>query len=601
MKKLVSLFLLVSLLLTLTACGPTQSDPPPKEEFKNITFENVIVHYTGNEHKVEIKGTLPEGTTVTYENNTATEEGTYDAKVTLRKGEDSKVLTAKLIIVEPSAEQVVLARTNTVNQSKQSFDYQYKLTGELSLLGFTGAVDGIYTGQYREDKQSGDFVFKRTTSGELLLDSTKYVYGKGNQLITLKANDDNTIKKVCVETVDEQAETFVHKPIESLVNNISKDDIEKITISSDVPGYKYKAHVKFSSENPHIQRLLDAVSNLGSTISFKDVEIPNLANGIQLYFNYGADNRIEDFFISINISFPVKAATASITLSYGQFGTDTAVQIPQDDTFIINDEDINTLVNEFNTTMLALKNSPAYSLDVTAKNDFDPAWNVTATVDQYQARLYKNTNGTDVYFNHSYKYKAHHEEDGAETYKYTLGNIIGEDAGVYLVTRVGRNTVSPVETTYSADTQFDFLASMALINPANVDCIKRIENGTKTTYRFHLNKAAVLDIQNKILTLINSNDAEDVVEVNNYFNAEDYIFEDATVEIVLENGVLTTVVCKTETHYTPTGGDYTEYNATLKNTIEIKINNKLSDAQDYTAPSSTGIVIGIGSFVYYIL
>ena len=99
--------------------------------------------------------------------------------------------------------------------------------------------------------------------------------------------------------------------------------------------------------------------------------------------------------------------------------------------------------------MLALKDSDAYSLDVSAVNDFDPSWRISATVDKYNARLYKNTDGTEVYFNHSYEYKAHHETDGAETYKYTLGNVIGDEAGVYIVSRKGSNNVSPAEGTHT--------------------------------------------------------------------------------------------------------------------------------------------------------
>ena len=67
-----------------------------------------------------------------------------------------------------------------------------------------------------------------------------------------------------------------------------------------------------------------------------------------------------------------------------------------------------------------------------------------ATVDKYTGRLYKNTIEENVWFNHSYVYKAHHEEDGAETYKYTVGNI--QDGSVHLVSRKGKNDITPVES-----------------------------------------------------------------------------------------------------------------------------------------------------------
>ena len=142
---------------------------------------------------------------------------------------------------------------------------------------------------------------------------------------------------------------------------------------------------------------------------------------------------------------------------------------------------------------------------------------------------------------------------------------------------------------------------MAIIDPANVDCIRIFEDGDETTYRFYLNKQAVLGIQQKILTLINSNDAEGVVDVNNYLNSEEYIFEEAVVDVKIENGEIVGVECETEIRYTPTDGDYTEYNVTLKNNIEIKVNSKLEDAEEYKAPSSTGKIVGIGAAKYFIL
>ncbi len=598
MKKLICLLLVCLLCVPyFAACG----EPSADEVFAGISFEDAVVHYNGEVHKLAVSGTLPEGATVSYENNTATEEGVYEAKAVLKKGNITKELSAKLTVEEPTAEQVVQARANTVNENLQAFDYQYKLSGQLSLLGIEGSVEGTYLGQYRENKETGDIRFKRTTSGELLIDSEKYVYSKGNQLITLKMDEDGTVKKIYVETVDEQNETFVHQPIEALVNNIKKENIEDIVISSDVPGYKYKAQLKLTSDNPYVKKLLDAVSSLGTTISLKGVEIPNLANGIQLYFNYGKGGHIEEFFVSINVTVPIKAAKVGVTFAYEQHGANEALQIPQDSSFIVEDTDINTTVQEFNNAMNLLKERDTYSVDISAINNFDPSWKITAIEDAYKARLYKNTQDNEVYFNHSYEFKAHHETDGAETYKYTLGNVIGEDAGVYLVSRKGGNTVSAIEEERSADTQFDFLASMTIIDPTTADCIKVIEKNEEITYKIYLNKASVLNIQQKILGLINSNDAAGVVDVNNYLNSEEYIFEEAVVEVKLKNNELVSIKCETEIRYTPTGGDYTEYNVALKNTINITVNNKLENAEEYKAPSSTGTLLGIGAAKYYIL
>jgi hypothetical protein len=44
-------------------------------------------------------------------------------------------------------------------------------------------------------------------------------------------------------------------------------------------------------------------------------------------------------------------------LSYEQQGATEALQIPQDSSFIVDDDDVSVKVQEFNNTMLALKAS----------------------------------------------------------------------------------------------------------------------------------------------------------------------------------------------------------------------------------------------------
>ena len=55
-------------------------------------------------------------------------------------------------------------------------------------------------------------------------------------------------------------------------------------------------------------------------------------------------------------------------------------------------------------------------------------------------------------------------------------------------------------------------------------------------------------------------------------------------KITMENGVLTEIKALTELKYAPTGGEFTDYNITLTNTLEFLINDKLSKAEKYEAP-----------------
>ncbi len=125
MKKLL-LFLLITLLaLSLVACGGTEPDPTPTPDdstpttpedpaptppadpepdpsllnFEGVTFSDLTVTYDGEEHIIEVAGTLPEGTVVTYTNNKGTDADTYHASAKLEcEGYNQLTLTATLKI-----------------------------------------------------------------------------------------------------------------------------------------------------------------------------------------------------------------------------------------------------------------------------------------------------------------------------------------------------------------------------------------------------------------------------------------------------------------------------------------------------------------------
>lgn len=80
---------------TLTACLEQED-----KEITTAVFESAEYDYDGNEHKIEVAG-IPNGVSVVYENNEATEPGVYDAKATLSgDGYKTLVLTATLTINE---------------------------------------------------------------------------------------------------------------------------------------------------------------------------------------------------------------------------------------------------------------------------------------------------------------------------------------------------------------------------------------------------------------------------------------------------------------------------------------------------------------------
>lgn len=77
-------------------------------DLSGVTFPSLTVPYDGQVKTLLLKGTLPEGVTVRYENNTATDSGTYIAKAYLQADETIYVaptpLTARLVITKKDFE-----------------------------------------------------------------------------------------------------------------------------------------------------------------------------------------------------------------------------------------------------------------------------------------------------------------------------------------------------------------------------------------------------------------------------------------------------------------------------------------------------------------
>ncbi|MBR3863580.1 MAG: hypothetical protein IKJ19_00480 [Clostridia bacterium] len=81
--------------LTLTATLEIKA----LREITGVTFENASCYYDSKEKQILVKGELPEGVTVAYTNNKATEVGVYSAKAVLSgEGYETLTLTATLEI-----------------------------------------------------------------------------------------------------------------------------------------------------------------------------------------------------------------------------------------------------------------------------------------------------------------------------------------------------------------------------------------------------------------------------------------------------------------------------------------------------------------------
>lgn len=556
-------------------------------EFTGITFSDLTVNFDGEEHEILAKN-VPDGAEVEYKNNKATLDGVYNATATVSKeGYKTKTYSAKLTIVL-TAENVIDAKDATLGASQQNYDFKVNFSGNVNVAGFSGTANANYDGKYRYDSETEALSFYRETSGILLYDSKEYIYNSvGGNKIKIVANEDGEAKRISVVPAEGDL-NLVNIPFVEMLKHTQANNLSEI-MKVATGKYGYKANIALASDNKYVAKILSFIAGMGASLDMKDVSVSNPAHGIDFFFNLSADRtELLDYTFSASVGFPVKGVDIVLTMTYEQKANNSKIKIPSINGFITDKTAIEKELATINAAVNTVKNADAYSLNVEAKNDFDPGWNVTATVDKYIATLYKNTNDGRVDFNHSYEYKAHHEEDGKENYKYTLANI--QDGSTYLVSRKGTNVITAANAT--VDGQFDYLMAAAGLDANNVDCIKKEVKDGSTFYYVYLKNEATLTVQDTICDMINSNEAEGVVDVENYFNSTTNVIRDSEMVVEIGASGITSIDVATEIRYNPTNGDYTENQVTLKNSIAIEFNKEITDASEYVAPKNTETTIG---------
>ena len=106
-------------------------EKPELKEFENISFDDAVFTYDGQEKIISISGNVPEDSDIQYTGNAGTDAGEYNAAVTITKeGYKTFSATAKLTILK--------AEMSGVEFSGESFKYD----GNPKKLTVTGAPTG---------------------------------------------------------------------------------------------------------------------------------------------------------------------------------------------------------------------------------------------------------------------------------------------------------------------------------------------------------------------------------------------------------------------------------------------------------------------------
>ena len=587
--KIAVFMLIFALLLSFAACSDN------KDGESEQTPEN-LENNSGTQTPTEPPHTHSYGTAVTTK--AATYNAAGETTATCSCGATKKETISSLI---PTTAVVADGIAVVKNSSSQAYDFNIGAVGNVSLFGYTGSADAQYSGKYRYDSASDSLRFYRRTSGKLLMEANEYIYTQGDTRMKVKTTTTGQVKKVELAPKTDDELNMLNLPFIKLVHALGADNMSAITKNAS-GAYKFKTTIQITSSFSPVNKLLSAVSKLGENITIKNVTFSNPQNGITLLFNVNDEGVLTDFTYDFEVSFPISSASATLKLTYTQTASSTAINMPNVSAFVSDASTLSTAINNVSSAINAVKNSDTYSLDMTAVNDFDAGWNRKAIVDKYIGRMYKNVNEGRTDFNHSYKYKAHTEEDGQEGFAYTVGNI--QDGTVYEIGRKGRNTQVSLDGV-TVDTRFAIMTGMAMLTASDVDFVSQKTNADgSVTYTFFTKNSATYALQQQIADLINSNTGEGVVPVENYFDSEDYKIVSADFTATVKNGKLVSFNADIEMKYTPTGGSYTDSRVTLKNTVALTVNENLDKASEYSAPKNVEtklLSLGLNNSKYYIL
>ena len=412
MKKKLLVFLLVLVfvfaVVGMVACSNDEGDggntdggntdngntQEPLKKFEGITFKDATFDFDGQQHTITCEG-VPEGASVEYTNNSKVEDGVYNAKAVVSKeGYETATYNAKLTI-KLTSQRVVDARQNSVNLEQQNYDFNINLNGTIKGV----SANANYEGYYRYNKTSQDLKFKRITSGVLLYDAIEYIYNTGSSKVKLVANEDNVVKRSSIVPQEDEELNLINLPFSAIVDHMDANNLVNITKLSS-GNYQYKATLKLASDNKYLNKLFTMMEKLGTDIEIKEVSLSNPAAGVDFYFNMNTEKTLlTGFKYEAQIAFPVKSIPVTILLKYEQKDSKSAIVIPSTTGLITSSAEISSTMNSINSAINALRVSDTYSLDLEAKNEFDPGFSTMAIVDKYMARMYKNTNDGRVDFN----------------------------------------------------------------------------------------------------------------------------------------------------------------------------------------------------------
>lgn len=250
-KLLICMLMIVPCILLLSACGDDKSKSNLKN-FEGLALTSISVDYDGTEKEIVITGTLPEGATVAYTNNKATNAGTYNATAVVKcDGYNDLTLNATLTINKLNYDL-----TNTKWDYESAFTYD----GTEKKVELLNLPDGVTVANYTNNKAINAGTY--TASATLNYDTT-------NHRAPNIPNQTWEIKKATITGITFENKTFTY------------DETEKeIAITGTLPkgvSVTYTNNKQTKAGTYIVSATISGANYETRTLSAKLVILPNLS------------------------------------------------------------------------------------------------------------------------------------------------------------------------------------------------------------------------------------------------------------------------------------------------------------------------------------
>lgn len=491
------------------------------------------------------------------------------------------------------ADEVINAIVNTNFENNQNNDFKIILVATINVGDSVGRIQGNYDVNYRYDKISNELIIKRVASGELFNMSTEYISVTESAITRITVDEKGIAKKVAISAPNVDELYLYNNPFKAIIDHIDANNLLNIIkLNGD---YMYKANLVLAENNKYLLQALDAIRMMKTIVDMSKVSISNLAKGFDFYFNMNVDKLIiTEFRLCVDLDFSIKGIDTKLAFAYEQRANIFSIQLPETNDIITDLESIAKELDNVISALNVVKKSATYSLELEATNQIVSRRNYKTDICKFNSRLIKNTNDKKVVFKQTCECQSHLKEGKIDEYKYTYGNI--EDGSTYLVMETSSNEVQAIEN-ISANTQYDYMVSVANIYADSIDCIKKSVNKDGIIiYNFYINNDAALSAKDKISEVFNHNIADETTYIEKYFNENNYMIDNSVMVVEMIDSEIKSIAVDNRIKYYPTDGDYLNEQITLINCTNIKFNTYFHKAAKYKAPkNATELLIEYGT------